>query len=103
MTALGSSGQTWATPAAAVALQAVAWLTVGTLLGSFHFLTLRWNVRLAVRRSPLVAAALQFARFALLAVVLAAVAGRCGALPLLLAAAGIWIARTAVTRLGASP
>ncbi len=87
---------------ASLALQAGVWLSAGALIGAFHFLTLRWNVTLlALGRAPLLAMALQLGRFALLAGVLAAIAARFGALPLVLAAAGILGARTAAVRLGA--
>ena len=83
-------------------LQAGAWLSAGVLLGAFHFLTLRWNVTLlALGRAPFLTMALQLGRFALLAVVLAGIAAAFGALPLILAAAGILAARAAAVRLGA--
>ncbi len=84
-----------------LALRAGAWLGGGALIGACYFLTLRWNVRmLALGRLPLFAMALQLGRFALLAGVLAVIAGRFGALPLILATAGILAARTAAVRLG---
>jgi N-ATPase, AtpR subunit len=87
---------------ALLALQAGAWLGAGALIGGFYFLSLQWNVTvLAFGRSLLPALALQLGRFALVAVVLAAIASRFGALPLLLAAAGILAARAAAVRLGA--
>ncbi len=83
------------------ALQAVAWLGCGALIGAGYFLMLRWNVRLFVRgRAPLLALALQLGRFALLAVALALIASRFGAVPLLGAAAGILAARTVAVRMG---
>ena len=86
---------------ALLALQASAWLGAGALIGTFHFLTLGWNVRmLTLGRAPLFAMALQLGRFALLGGVLAAIASRFGALPLLLATVGILAARTAAVRLG---
>lgn len=86
---------------ALLALRAGAWLSGGALIGAFHFLMLRRSVRmLALGRPPLLAMALQLGRFALLAGVLAAIASRFGALPLILAAAGILVARTAAVRLG---
>ena len=85
---------------ALLALRVGAWLGGGALIGAFHFLTLRWNVRmLALGRAPLLAMALQLGRFALLASVLAVIASRFGALPLLLVTAGILAARTATVRL----
>ncbi len=81
-----------------------AWLATGVLIGTCNFLTLRWNVRmLAVGQSLATALATQLVRFALIAGVLAAIAGHFGALPLLLATAGILAARTAVLRFGAQP
>ena len=87
---------------ALLAVRAGAWLGGGALIGAFHFLTLRWNVTLlALGRAPLLAMALQLGRFALLAGVLTVIASRFGALPLLLATAGILAARTVAVRLGA--
>ena len=75
--------------------------TVGTLIGAFHFLTLRWNVRnFEVGRSLVLAFATQLVRFALVAVVLGVIASQFGALPLLIATAGILAARTAIIRFG---
>lgn len=86
---------------AMLALRGGAWLAAGALIGALHFVTLRWNVRMfAGGRTALLAVALQIARFALLAGALAVIAGRYGALPLLLATAGILLARTAVVQAG---
>jgi len=85
-------------------LSASAWLTAGILIGVFHFLTLRWNVRMfAVGQSFLLALATQLVRFALIAGVLAVIASHFGALPLLVATAGILATRTAVVRFGVQP
>lgn len=82
-------------------VQAGAWLGGGVLVGAFYFLTLHWNVRmLALGRPPLLAIALQLGRFAVLIGVLAVIARHFGALPLLLATAGITAARVAAVRLG---
>ena len=82
-------------------LRAGAWLGIGTLIGAFHFLTLRWNVRnFEFGRSILLAFAIQLVRFALIAVVLGVIASQFGALPLLIAAAGILAARLAIMRFG---
>ena len=86
---------------ALLALRAGAWLGGGALIGAFYFLTLRWNVRmLAFGRAPLLAMALQ------LGAIRAPRRRACasspvdfGALPLLLATAGILAARTATVRL----
>lgn len=84
-----------------VTLQAGAWLAVGTLIGAFHFLTLRWNVgMLAAGRAWLLPTAVQLARFALVACLLAVVTIHFGALPLLLVTAEILAARAAILRWG---
>ncbi len=83
-------------------LGASGWLTIGALMGAFHFLTLRWNVHMfAAARSLPLALASQLVRFALIACLLAIVANRFGALPLLAATAGILAARMAIVQLGA--
>ena len=83
-------------------LEACAWLAAGALIGAFHFVTLLWNVQMFAAGRPLVLAmASQLARFGLIAGLLAIIAGRFGALPLLAAAAGILAARTVVVQLGA--
>jgi len=84
-------------------LQAGTWLTVGALIGAFHFLTLRWNVgMLATGQAWLLPTVVQLARFALLAGLLAVITIHFGALPLLLVTAGMLTARTAILRRGAS-
>jgi F1F0 ATPase subunit 2 len=86
---------------ALLVLRAGAWLGGGALIGAFYFVTLRWNVgMLVIGRAPPLVAALQLARFTVLAGMLAVVAGRFGAAPLLLTAAGMLVARPAVMRLG---
>jgi F1F0 ATPase subunit 2 len=92
MTGLSSTAPTFA-------LQAASWLCGGALLGAAYFWALRWSVELFAsgRRAPLLAAGLQAGRFLLLAGLLAVIADRCGALPLLSAAAGILVARTITT------
>lgn len=83
-------------------LQAIAWVGSGVLIGTSHFVVLRWNVRmLALGRAPLVIMALQVARLSLLAGLLATIARNFGGLPLVLAAAGVLAARNVVVRLGA--
>ena len=85
-----------------LALEAGAWLAAGTLIGAFHFLTLRWNVGMLVAgQARRLALAVQLGRFALLAGALSVIAGRFGALPLLSCAAGIVLSRTAMARSGA--
>jgi hypothetical protein len=79
------------------------WLATGMVIGGFHFLTLRWNVRtLTAGGSLLPAMAVQLGRFAAIATVLAVIAAYFGALPLLITTAGILAARTVITRFGAS-
>ena len=81
-----------------------AWLTVGALIGSLYFLTLRWNVRmLTLEQSIPLALATPLVRFALIAGVLAIIASHFGALPLLVATAGILATRVAVVRFGVQP
>jgi len=86
------------------ALSTGAWLAVGTLLGAFHFLTLRWNVRtFVVGQSLPVAFVIQLFRFAVIAGGLVIISKQFGALPLLVATAGILVARTAIVRFGVQP
>jgi F1F0 ATPase subunit 2 len=81
-----------------------AWLTVGALIGSLYFLTLRWNVRMfTVGQSIPLALATPLVRFAVIAGVLAIIASHFGALPLLTATAGILATRMAVVRFGVQP
>ena len=81
-----------------------AWLTVGALIGSLYFLTLRWNVRmLTLGQSIPLPLATPLVRFALIAGVLAIIASHFGALPLLAATAGILATRVAVVRFGVQP
>ena len=76
------------------------WFAVGMLLGAFQFLTLRWSVRMfAVMQPLLLPIGVQLIRFAAVAAVLAAITASFGALPLLMATAGILITRTIVLRL----
>jgi F1F0 ATPase subunit 2 len=84
----------------ASALTGGAWLAAGAAVGALYFLTLHWNVRMFAGRSPVLALALQLARFAAIAGALAIVAVHFGALPLLVATAGILAARTVFLRWG---
>jgi F1F0 ATPase subunit 2 len=78
---------------------AVGWLSVGMVIGTAHFLSLRWNVRmLTAGRSLLPVVAVQLGRFAAMVVVLALITRTFGALPLLAAALGILAARTVIVR-----
>jgi F1F0 ATPase subunit 2 len=89
---------------ASLALQAGVWLSCGALIGALYFLALHWNARLfAFGRTPLAAMALQLGRLAVLAGALTIIVSRFGALPLLLATAGILVARTAALRIGEQP
>lgn len=73
-------------------------LAAGVLAGALHFALLRWNTTLYARAGRVAAAAaLQVLRLGVLAGLLAIVA-RQGALPLLLAALGLLIARSLVVR-----
>jgi F1F0 ATPase subunit 2 len=85
----------------AYVISAGTWLGVGAIIGTMHFLTLRWNVRMLADSRPLpLAFATQLARFVLTAGALAIVADNFGVFPLLLATAGILVARTAMLRHG---
>jgi F1F0 ATPase subunit 2 len=85
----------------AYVISAGTWLGVGATIGAMHFLTLRWNVRMLADDRPLpLALATQLARFMFTAGVLAIVAGCFGVFPLLVATAGILVARTAILRYG---
>lgn len=80
-------------------LAGVGWLVLGALIGTLHMLTLGWNVRLFASGGPLARAlVLQALRLGLVAAIMAAVAIHEGALPLLLAAVGILLARTVAVR-----
>jgi F1F0 ATPase subunit 2 len=88
------------TPAAP--LGALTFFAVGALIGTVYFLTLRWNVHIfASSGAPLVPMAIQLLRLALLAATLAVIAKSCGALALILAVAGLFVARSVILRRGA--
>lgn len=73
-------------------------LGVGLAAGAAYFATLWWNTRLYLSGGrALLAVLIQAARFALLLVALAALA-LFGALPLLMGALGLLVARTLVVR-----
>lgn len=85
-------------------LEAGGWLAIGTVIGAFHYLTLRWNAQMLIGgQSALFALAIQLARLTAIAGVLAVITTKYGALPLLVATLGILASRTAVLRLGAGP
>lgn len=74
-------------------------LFIGLLAGVVFFALLRWNTTLYLRHGGFArAVAVQAARLCAITVVLV-VAARHGALPLLLGAAGLLIARSVVVRL----
>ena len=85
-----------------LALNVTAWLVSGMLVGAFHFLTLRWTVRMFAAGPPLLLPlGIQLIRFVLIAAVLAAITLSFGALALLMATTGILIMRTIIVRLEA--
>jgi hypothetical protein len=87
----------------ALLLKSCAWLAMGGLVGTFHFLTLRRSARmLAIGSSLSAGLMLHLIRFPITAGALIVIA-QYGALPLLAATLGILVARTAVLRLGALP
>jgi F1F0 ATPase subunit 2 len=70
---------------------------LGITAGLLHFLLLRWNTRLFITAGVVRAIGIQALRLMVLAGVLL-VAARLGAMPLLLAALGVMIARQFVVR-----
>ncbi len=85
--------------AIANAFAAGVWLAAGVSIGVVYFLSLRWNVELlATGRSPLRAILLQLARFTGMAGILAVIALKFGALPLLVSFLGVVVSRTIVVR-----
>jgi F1F0 ATPase subunit 2 len=79
-----------------ILLPLLAWFVLGLATGGLHFLTLRWNVQLLTSGRPLVLGlAAQLLRLALTGGALAVVAIEGGAIPLLIAGAGILAARAA--------
>ena len=81
---------------------ASAWLGIGALLGSFHYLTLRRNAQMLVTGSSVLkVVTLQLIRFAVMACVLVIITRHYRAMPLLVTALGVLVLRTAVLRLGA--
>lgn len=79
-------------------IAAAAFLLAGLLAGVAFFALLRWNAALYLRHGGVArAVALQAARLAAIAAVLT-LAARHGALPLLLGAAGLLVARALVMR-----
>lgn len=78
---------------------AAGWLAAGTVIGAFHFLSLRWNLHmLTAGRTLLPVVAVQLARFAAIGILLAAITVYFGALPLLAATLGILASRTVIVR-----
>jgi len=75
------------------------WLAAGAAIGTIHFFSLRWNLsRLVAGRSLLPIVVIQFARFAAVGMLLAAIIIYFGALPLLAATLGLLAARTLIVR-----
>lgn len=82
-------------------LEAGVWLSCGALIGALHFLSLKWSVRLFVAGgASLLPMILQLGRLAFVACMLAVIAGRFGAGPLLTATLGILVARTSALCMG---
>ena len=78
-------------------------LAVGTLAGTWHFMSLRWNWPLFAQGRAAAALALQLARFALTGALLLMLA-HAGPLALLAGMAGILLARTiALSSRGGKP
>jgi uncharacterized membrane protein (UPF0136 family) len=76
----------------------VGFIALGLLAGTLHFTLLRWNTSLYARPGRIgLGAALQVVRIGVLAGLLA-MAARQGALPLLLMALGVLVARPVVMR-----
>jgi len=85
-------------------LKTTAWLPIGGLIGTSHYVTLRWNAHMLATGSSMAAAiAVQLFRLAIIAGVLTIVTRQYGALPLLAATLGLLASRMAVLRLGAPP
>ncbi len=75
------------------------WLGAGGLIGAIYFATLRWNTLLfADGRSVVLPIGIQLIRFAATGIMLFGIARFFGAMPLLVATAGILIARSIVVR-----
>jgi F1F0 ATPase subunit 2 len=86
---------------ALVALTVCASLSAGALVGALHFLTLQWSVRRLMTCQPiLLVLTIQLVRYVAVALALGIIARRFGAVPLLVATAGILAARSAVLRWG---
>jgi F1F0 ATPase subunit 2 len=83
-------------------LKTSAWLAIGGLIGTCHYVTLRWSAHMLVTGSSLPAAmAVQLVRLAIIACMLTIIIRQYGALPLLAATLGVLASRMAVFRLGA--
>jgi F1F0 ATPase subunit 2 len=78
------------------------WLAIGGLIGTCHYVTLRWIARMLVTGPVLPAImAVQLVRLAIIAGTLTIITRQYGALPLLAATLGLLASRLAVVRLGA--
>ncbi len=80
-----------------------ALLLAGALIGAFHFLSLKWTVAMLTKRQALPAFGLQLFRFMVTGAALLAVACSFGAMPLMLAGAGVLMTRAAILRREAQP
>lgn len=84
-------------------LRISASLLTGALVGAFHFLSLKWNVRMLADGRVLLPIGFQLFQFAVLGSTLAVIVRSFGPMPLLAATTGLLMARTAVIRRGAQP
>jgi hypothetical protein len=79
----------------------VAWVVAGLMIGTAHFMTLRWNAALFAAPGALaIPVLLQLVRLLLTGALLLGIARLGGVLPLLLTVIGILIARAAVVHGG---
>jgi F1F0 ATPase subunit 2 len=76
------------------ALEWLGWIGLGTAAGLLYFYSLWWNVRLMTARRSALASVVPVARLPLMTAILAIIAVKFGAAALLLAVAGIAIARS---------
>ena len=79
-----------------------AWLAIGGLIGTCHYVTLRWIAHMLAAGLVLpVTVAVQLVRLAITAGMLTIITRQYGALPLLAATLGLLASRTVLVRLGA--
>ena len=72
------------------------WFAAGGLLGTMHFLSLRWNVERLVAGQPLLSLGLQLFRLVLTGSAMTLTVRLFGAVPLLAGSLGLMAARTGV-------